>query len=175
MKYALLFLLITGVLRVDAQNAGAPAISKADSINASVTPKLNVPFGTIVKLEIEIYDGDSLQMKAYEGTYLFKINAVNGVLQRETLIMSFQDETEELAIDNFQLYKLTSGKTANSVSSQQSAKMKKNYVGKKFTLMAYETGQFAGIPNDYFKYRPVTAGKSFYFQNYLVVVANLKK
>jgi hypothetical protein len=169
-----LFLTLTGFWG-NSQNQPAHIGSQNNTSNATVTTKLNVPFGTIVKLEVEIYDGDSLQMKEYQEAYLLKINSVNDKQQIDTLLMTFEDETEELANDNFQLYKLIYGKAAKSLSSKQIDKMKKNYVGKKLTLMAYETGHFTGMPKDYFKYRPISAGRSFYFQNYLVIVSNLTK
>jgi hypothetical protein len=158
----------------NSQNQPAHIGSQDDTSKTTITPKLNIPFGTIAKLEVEVYDGDSLQMKAYQGTYLLKINSVNDKKIGDTLLLPLTDETEELANDNFGLYKLTYRKTANSISDKEIAKMKKNYVGRKLTLMAYETGHFTGLPKDYFKYRPISAGTNFHFQNYLIVVSNLK-
>ena len=175
MNHFLTLLLIFIGLWGNSQNQPTQIGSQDDASHTTVTTKLNIPFGTIVKLEVEIYDGDRLQMKQYQDTYLFKINSVNGKQQIDTLLMTFEDETEEFANDNFKLYKLIYGKKAKSISGEQINKMKKNYVGKKLTLMAYETGRFTGMPKDYFKYRPITAGTGFYFQNYLVVVSNLTK
>ena len=62
-----------------------------------------------------------------------------------------------------------------SIPGKQIDKMKRTYVGKKFTLMAYETGHFTGMPKDYSKYKPIRAGRTFHFQNYLVVISNLTK
>ena len=149
--------------------------SQDDTSITNIKTKLNIPFGTITKLNIEIYDGDSLQMKGYEGTYLLKVNSVNGKTINDTLLLTFTDETEDLANDDFGLYKLTYGKAAKSLASSQVDKMKKKYVGKKFTLMAYETGHFTGMPNEYFKYRPIRADRSFHFEHYLVVVSILPK
>ena len=158
-----------------AQSEPEIANSKLDSSKSTITTKLNVPFGTISKLNVEIYDGDKLQRKEYQGVFLFKINSINDKPQNDTLLMTFLDETGQFANDDFELYKLTYGKSANSVSSKQVDKMKEKYVGKKFTLMAYETGQFSGMPKDYFKYRPIKADRSFHFQNYLIVVSSLTK
>ena len=175
MRYFLTYLLILVGLLGKSQAQPAHISTQDEMSNATVTSKLNIPFGTIVKLEVETYDGDRLQMKEYQQAYLLKINFVNDRRQIDTLLMTFEDETEEFPNDNIKLYKLIYGKITNSISAKQIDKMKKNYVGKKFTLMAYETGHFTGIPKDYFKYRPITAGKSFYFQNYLVIVSNLTK
>lgn len=153
-----------------------PGISLAnDSAKTSLTTKLGIPFGTICKLEAEMYDGDSLHRKAYEGIYLLKINAVNDKIIKGLVILTFTDETGTLANDNFSLYKLIYKKTATSLTDIQINKMKENYIGKKLTIMAYETGHFTGIPNDYFKYRPVSAGTGFHFEHYLVVVSNVTR
>jgi hypothetical protein len=114
-------------------------------------------------------------MKAYQGTYLLKINYVNDKKINDTLLLTFTDETETLANDDFSLYKLTYGKKAKSLTNTQIEKMKKNYVGKKLTVMAYETGHFTGIPKAYFKYRPIRADRDFHFEHYLAVVSNLTK
>ena len=142
-----------------------------DSSKTTLSTKLTIPFGTIAKLEVEIYDGDSLQIKAYQGTYLLKINSVDGKQQIDTLLMTFEDETDGLANNNFRLFKLIYGRKTNSISGKQIDQMKKNYVGKKLTLMAYESGRFIGMPKDYFKYRPIVAGREFHFENYLVIVS----
>ena len=176
MKHFLTLFLILLAFWSNSQNQSSPSSSHGDTdTTASIATKLNIPFGTIAKLEVEVYDGDSLQMKSYQGTYLLKINSVNGRKISETLLLTFIDETEELAKDNFELYKLTYGKTTKSIADKQVDKMKKKYVGGKLTIMAYETGRFTGIPTDYFKYRPVRADRSFHFENYLVVVSNLTK
>ena len=60
--------------------------------------------------------------------------------------------------------------------------MKKKYVGKKFKVMAYEIGQFTGVPDKYFDYKPIVPGiphifanRGFFFEHSLVIVSNLTK
>jgi len=175
MRHFLTFILVLTGLWSSSQAQYTPGNYQGDSIKTSIPTKLNIPFGTIAKLDVEIYDGDNLHRKGDQGTYLVKINSVNDKQQIDTLLMTFEDETEQLASENFALYKLVYGKKANSISNMQIDKMKKNYVGKKLTLMAYETGRFTGIPKDYFKYRPEVADKGFHFENYLVIVSILAK
>ena len=175
MRYFLTFILVFIGPWSYSQTQHTPINHQGDSSKTIISTKLNIPFGTIAKLDVEIYDGDSLQMKAYEGTYLLKINSVNGKQQIDTLLMTFEDETGGLVNDNFELFKLIYGKKTNSISDKQIDKMKKTYVGKKLTLMAYESGQFTGMPKDYFKYRPVQADRVFHFENYLVIVSSLTK
>jgi hypothetical protein len=173
MKQFLILILVLITLYSYSQGHYTSVSYRDDSLNASITATLKIPFGTIAKLDVEIYDGDSLQRKEYQGTYLMKINSINGEQQIDTLLMTFEDETGELASGDFELYKIIHGKEARSLSAQQIDKMKKTYVGKKLTLMAYETGRFTGIPKDYFKYRPVRADRNFHFMNYLIIVSRL--
>lgn len=175
MRHFLTFGLILIGLWGNSQNQPVHTGSQEDTSKTTITAKLNIPFGTIAKLEVEVYDGDSLQMKAYQGTYLLKINSINDRKIEDTLLLTFIDETEELANDNFELYNLTYGKTARSITGKQIDKMKEKYIDKKLTIMAYETGHFTGMPEDYFKYRPIRADRSFHFENYLVVVSTLTK
>jgi hypothetical protein len=39
--------------------------------------------------------------------------------------------------------------------------------------MAYESGNFTGVPNSYFDYQPVRQDQGFHFRHYLIVVSNL--
>jgi hypothetical protein len=109
------------------------------------------------------------------GKYLLKVNSVNDKKITDTVLLSFTDESESLANENFGLYKLIYNKSVGSLTSTQIGTMKKKYVGKKLTLMAYEAGHFTGIPNDYGMYQPERADVSFHFEHYLVVVSNLTK
>lgn len=154
----------------------SPAFSLVgNSSKTSLTAKLGIPFGTIAKLEAEIYDGDNLPRKGYEGSYLLKVIAVNGKIIKGTILLGFIDETKTLANEDSSLYRLIYKKEPPELSEAQVNKMKKMYVGKKLTLMAYETGHFTGIPKGPSKYIPIRQDVFFCFQHYLMVVANLKK
>jgi hypothetical protein len=146
----------------------------------SIQTKLNIPFGTIAKLKVEIYDGDSVKMFAYQSRYLLKVNSVNGKVVRDTLLLKFIDESKTLANDDDDLSTLTYCKIIDSLTDNQVYEMKKKYVGKKFTIMAYETGRFTGTPEKYFDYEPIVPGiphffatRGFLFEHYLVIVSNL--
>lgn len=148
----------------------------------TVQTKLNIPFGTIAKLNVEIYDGDSLIRKGYQSCYMLKVNSVNGKVIKDTLLLKFTDESETLANDDNALSTLTYGKTIDSLTDEQFNEMKKNYVGKKFKVMAYEIGQFTGVPDKYFDYKPVVPGiphifanRGFFFEHSLVIVSNVTK
>jgi hypothetical protein len=116
------------------------------STDIVIKPQLGIPFGTIAKLEVQFFDGDDLHLKAYTGTHLLKINSVNGKTVKDTVLLEYTDETKSLAPKN---------------------------EGHKLTIMAYESGSFTGIPDNYFKYQPVRQDQGFGFRHNLIVVSNL--
>lgn len=141
----------------------------------TLTAKLGIPFGTIAKVEAQIFDGASLHSMGYQNVYLLKINYVNDKLIKENLLMEFTDDTGTLAHEDFGLYELIYKKKTEEITEEQLKKMKEKYVGKKLVLMAYETGEFVGLPDNYLKYMPITQDFGFSFQHHLVVVAVLKR
>jgi hypothetical protein len=136
-----------------------------------VKARLNHPFGTLLKMKVEIVDGDILNKKYYQGSFLFKIKSIDSTGLPEAIMMEFKDETGKFPNGVFQLYKYVKGKEAGVISSEETTQLKKGYVGKQFMIVAYETGEFTGIPKEYFKYQPVRQDLSFHFKNYLIVVA----
>ena len=135
--------------------------SPGDSNEIKLKAELGVPFGTVCKLEVETYAGDKLLRKAYARVYLLKVNSINGKRITDKLLLRYTDETETL-------------------SYMQVAKTEKKYPAKKITIMAYETGQFSGIPEKYFDYNYVPpgvpkfkGGTPFLFEHSLVVISNL--
>jgi hypothetical protein len=146
-----------------------------DKPKYTIKEKLNYPFGSLLKMKVEIFDGDLLNDKIHEGSFLFKIKSVDSISLSNTILMEFRDETDKFPQDDFELYKYLYGKDIGEISSHESKKMRKEYVGREFNIVAYETGEFTGIPNGYFKYQPVRQDVGFHFKNYLVVVADLTK
>lgn len=151
--------------------------------NSSYTIKENLdfPFGTLVKLKVEIIDGASLKLKSLDGRYLIKIKEVNDVTIKEPFTIEFIDESGDFPTENFALYKkLYRKEVENSLSSDQIKKMQKNYVGKIFIVLGYESGQFIGIPkeSDYVAknvktFQLIKQDVGFYFKNYIVIDSKL--
>ena len=148
----------------------------------SIQTKLKIPFGTIAKLEVEVCDGDSLKWKRYTACYLLKVNFINEKPVRHPLFLNFIDDSETLANDDNALSMLTYDKPIDSLTEFQFYEMKRKYVGKKFKVMAYETGKFTGTPDKYFDYSPTIPGvphifqtHTFLFEHSLIVVSNLTK
>jgi hypothetical protein len=136
---------------------------------------LTVPFGTLVKMKVEIIDGEELNDKYHQSSFLFRIKSVDSILLPKSIIIDFKDETGKFPTDEFELYKYLYGKEIGKISPSGSKKMKKKYVGQEFTIVAYEAGEFGGVPDGYFRYQPVRQDFGFYFRHYIIVVADLTK
>ncbi len=141
----------------------------------SIKSELQYPLGKLLKMEVEVCDGDLVARKEYKGLYLFKVKAVEGKQTLIPILIRYRDDTGNFPTNDFELYKYKYGRDTGSISSDQVVKMKNEFVGKTFNVVAYETGEFTGFPEGYFDYHDQKAGTSFHFQNYLVVVANLTK
>ena len=144
-----LLVILLFFVTIKANSQSHTSINQPDTTTDFVIkPRLGIPFGTIAKLEAQFFDGDNLHMKAYMGTYLLKINSVNGKAVKDTVVLDFTDETKSLA---------------------------RKSVGQKLTIMAYESGSFIGVPANYFNYQPVRQDQGFGFRHNLIVVSNLVK
>jgi hypothetical protein len=169
-KY-IFFLLVTLPLCTSHIALGQDTSGKQQEIKE----RLAIPFGTLAKMEVEVVDGDALQKKALQGIFLFKVKTVDSVRLTEPVIIAFKDETGDFPGDLFALHKYLYHKKAGTIAAKQQEKLKKEYVGKTFTIVAYETGGFVGLPDGYFEYQPVKQDYSFHFRQHVVVVANLSK
>lgn len=144
MRPILAILLFFFTIKANSQNH--TTINQPDkTTDFVIKPQLGIPFGTIAKLEVQFFAGDDLHLKAYTGMYLLKINSVNGKAVKDTVVLDFTDETKSL--------------------SQKNADQ--------LTIMAYESGSFIGIPDNYFNYQPVRQDQGFGFRHNLIVVSNL--
>lgn len=140
---------------------------------ASVKERLHYPFGTILKIDVEIVDGDELHLKGRGGKYLFKIVRIEDSILNDPLLIPFEDETGLFPTNDFELYEHLNGKTTGSISSDEAAKMKQHYAGKRFRIAAYESGKFTGLPDGYNEYLDERTDKNFHFENYLIVIGKL--
>ncbi len=170
------FLSVIFVLFLSISNLyfGQKQIQNSSSV---IKENLDFPFGTLLKLKVEIVDGTDLKMKVFEGRYLVKIKEINGVSVAKPLIMEFEDDSGEFPTEDFSLYKKLYNKEAeHDFSLDQIKKMQKDYVGKTFTVLAYESGKFVGNPKESdYVYKKVHLPRlirqdvSFQFKNYIVI------
>lgn len=153
-----------------------PKTYKKQELKKSYSPIkeiLNRPFGTLLNLSVQIIDGDSLYSKALASSFVFKVKSIDGVTLPDTVLMEFKDETEKFPSTSVELSKYLYGDNRGRSSFDAEREMKKKYVDKQFDIVAYETGEFRGIPDGYFKYQPIRQDVRFGFKNYLIVVADL--
>ena len=141
----------------------------------SPSEKLNQPFGTILTLQVEIFDGDKLKDVFHQGTYLFKIKSVDSLLLTTPILMEFKDETDDyFPTQDFELYKYFYGIDTGVLSDQDVKKIKRKYVGQEFTVVGYESGEFFGSPVGLGKYQIITS-TPFHFRHYFIVISDLSE
>ncbi len=176
MTYRILLLSILLALSISScsSRSNYPQQENDKSVNV-IKEKLGQPFGTLQEMEVEVFDGDSLKIKGYTGVYLFKIKAVGNKLMGDTIIMEFQDDTGNFPNGELAFRKQLNAANTDSVLIDNIEEMKQEYVGRVFKVIAYETGEFTGTPEEYFDYQEEFATQGFHFKNYLVVVAELSR
>lgn len=141
-----------------------------------IKEELGKPFGTFIKLKVEIYDGDSLHTKSGESTFLLKVLSVDDEKLTEPKIMEFHDKTGKFPADDFELNSYLRKIKNGEISKNELNENIETYVGSEYEVVGYETGEFSGLPygGDY-EFTLTPCGKEFYFRNYLVILADLKK
>jgi hypothetical protein len=132
---------------------------------------LGHPLGTISKMVVEVVDGDKLKDKYHTGTLLFKVKRVDSSDLPSPVILDFKDETGTFPLGDFVLNVQSNGKRVDTLSTRQEQRLRKNLIGKSFTIMAYESGLFTGVLDRYFEYQPVRQDFGFHFRHYLVIVS----
>jgi hypothetical protein len=135
-----------------------------------IVGKLGQPLGTIMEIKCRIVD-DKPSYRLHKGIYQLNILEINKKPVTEKIISEFEDETGNLPAYDFALYKFLYKKDTGILNSDMVEKMNKEYVGKEFTLFAYETGSYVGLPDNYYKYAPMRNGTSFYFKTFLIVIS----
>ena len=155
-----------------------PKSITAESLNTiPVIGKLGVPLGQVTKIKAIVVDGDSLRTKGDAGSYLLKITEVNGIKLDSEPIVDFSlapGVDVNLANNNFALHELITGEEARSLTGEQIAKLKKDYVGKSILLQVYEMGGFTGIPNKMPKEVETWQDYGFHFRTYLRVLREIE-
>lgn len=134
---------------------------------------LPVPFGTIVKMRIEIVDTEELgnySFKCYPA-FLFRVKSIDSTPLAKPIIIQFES-SGSFPNNDFGLFKHLYKRDTGILNSNLIKEMKKEYVGKEFDIYGYETGAFRGIPNDYVKYCNCIPpqGCGFAFRHYIVIV-----
>jgi len=145
----------------------------ADSLTKpEIKPALGHPFGTLLTLTVQVVDGDSLDSKGLTGSFAFLVRNINNKSVTDSIILKFKDETGKFPNDIIGLSTLIYGDNSGYSSAAADSTMKQQYAGKSFTVVAYESGEFTGIPDGYFDYQEVRQDVGFGFSHYLVVIAD---
>lgn len=169
-RFAALIVILAGCSNLFGQEPDSiPAltIDPQSSIGA-----LGLQPGTIVHVRGSIVDGDETGYRAHMGSYLLRVEKIEGQPVKDEIVLSFEDRTGTVPNTDFKLNELVHGKTTGVITHEELQALKKQFVGKTLDLVLYETGHFIGFPQGYFDYQPLQSGTGFHFENYLVIISN---
>jgi hypothetical protein len=125
-------------------------LSVSEIRSRTVIGLLGVPLGEPVEIRAIIIDGSSLKNKVHASSYLLMVTEVNGSTLSSDPIFEFSLDHAidvQLAADNFDLFLLKYGTEADEIHPDQLNELKEGYVGKSVSLVAYESGEFRGMPS----------------------------
>lgn len=132
--------------------------------------RLGLPLGTVTMIEATIVDGDSLGTKPYGDTYLLRVTRVSQNTLASPPVMRFTARYCDLPNERSERYQQLYGDeprvgTGGAVRSA----LDSNYVGRSYTLLAYEVGVFQGTP-DNLPTRYTWQDYGWFFHTSLVVI-----
>ncbi|MDP2388626.1 MAG: hypothetical protein Q8M29_19800 [Bacteroidota bacterium] len=160
-------------------NTACRSTKVVEQAQYTVQEKLSHPFGTVLKMKVEVVDGDTRGSKGYNSSFYFKIKSVEGKSIGGNVIMDFQNSFNiNLPRNEEELYEYIYNKKQESSNRTELDSLKKEYVGSTFEIIAYETGRFSGIPNgpkEYDKCWEAWQDQGFHFENYLLILCDLNK
>ena len=142
--------------------------------NRSRTEILNKPFGTLLNINAEIIDGDKVNNKFYRGSYVLKIKSIDSILLPIPILMEFRDGSLEFTFptDDFELYNYLYDADTGHLNSNTIEKIEKKYIGRKFDLVGYESGEYSGTPIGVSHYQ-APGSTPFNFRSYFIIISEL--
>lgn len=175
MKAAMSMFLLFAMAALMADDAAEKTInidSRAIGERVKIIGLLGFPLGEVISFSGLIVAGNH-ELKAEQSSYLIKVSVVDGKRLAIPQVMKFKVSSSAnapLPVDAFELYERKYGKKAESLSSDMIAQIEKGYLGSFVSGIAYETGEFSGIPRNLPKDFPVWQDHSFHFSTCLVVM-----
>ena len=139
--------------------------------SAEVIGDLGIPLGTVAEIRATVFAGRELRLKRYASVYLLRVTSVNGRKLEHPVLIEFRAGSEwtelPLVHNSFELYEMKKGVKASSLDDDEEQQLEKDYVGREFRLIVYETGRFDGLPD---AQALMMASHGFSFSNYLIVL-----
>ena len=172
---------ITGEMGMPFERVAGKKIIDTSSFNKDVvvSGEMGVALGRVVEIESIVVAGRSLGTKEHDGKYLLKVLSVGNNIHLMNMplyeFVMHQARDGRMAPDSLSLYKMKNGKDAEVLTADELRELEKDYVGKGFTLLAYETGCFEGVPKDLPSDFPLSQDAAFGFRSHLVIVRVLKE
>ncbi|MFM9986738.1 MAG: hypothetical protein ACKVOK_15975 [Flavobacteriales bacterium] len=164
-------ILFTSMIASNKKEQDTTTIQSTDiGSSVKIIGQAGLELGTIAKIKCKIIDGESTHTKDDQGRFLLELISVNGTALSQLVEMNFEDESGKLPSTTTELYEFILGQKFKSANSTELTNLKRDYVGKEFEIIAYETGGFGGIPDGYFDYKPPVAATGYGFSTHLVVL-----
>jgi hypothetical protein len=135
---------------------------------------LGLPLGTVARIRAVVVAGRDLHDKGHSAQFLLRVTEVNGRELADQPLCEFGVPAflrKNLARTHDELYEMKHGKKAGELSGKQMEALERGYVGREFTLDAYETGGFSGIPKNMPDDVMQWQDRGFGFHTSLVVLA----
>ena len=131
---------------------------------------LGKPFGTILKLKVKV-----IECKRFACVNKFKLRIlkINGEVVTDSISLPYNDYSGNIPLiergNKESIIKRE--KYKNRLEFVELEKLEGGILGKEYDVIAYETGEFVGIPDKAFDYIGTMQCTGFYFKNSLIVLS----
>jgi hypothetical protein len=157
-------------------DAAKREVSVADiaSSRVKVIGELGIPMMTVCRIEGVIFAGrERGHFKAVTSDYYLRVISVNEKPLAAPAVMEFSVKSSRVVLPSTtsELYKLVYKREMNNEFNDAGLDMlEKEYVGRKFSLLAYETGYFNGMPHGMPKNYPLWQDHGAGFSSSLIIL-----
>ena len=166
------------------EQSEAPAIAKSRlSVRQLRNHKFELigdpglPLGTVAELTAVIVSAEELRPVTKgggEGHYLLSVTHVDQRALKTPVVIEFSPHrmTEPPLVNNaFALHEFKKGRKTGQLNSVQIKELESGYVNRTVNIVAYESGEFRGMPRNLPKGMGIWQDMSYHFENSLVVLS----
>ncbi len=140
----------------------------------SIRGRLGIPLGHAVEIEAQVVLNLSAGEKDDVHNYRLKVTEIGTNVMANPPVCPFWDKSssnQKLANDGLSLYELKMGHPVNGVLwTTELEELERDYIGRSYRLLVYETGCFQGIPRNLPKGYFVWQDRGFRFDTNLIVL-----
>ncbi|MFO0836481.1 MAG: hypothetical protein U0638_16055 [Phycisphaerales bacterium] len=124
------------------------SMTVAELQRTDVIGRLDIQLGRCVPILAVLISGDSLESKAETGRYLLRVIEVEGRTLVEPQLFRYSNAPgfDGLPLNQTDHAQRVHGEQAAKLSAEDEARLERDFVGTERRLVAYEVGEFSGIP-----------------------------